>query len=401
MARQSLNVSVVPRLDQVDLLRGFSILGVILLHISIFAHAGKISLGQHMPLWLSYLVFSNGGNGVSAFFVVSGFLITLTSIRRFGSLDEMRVGRFYRIRFARIAPPLFLLLVVLSAMHLAKVPRFRINPQVCSLPRPVFSALTFHLNWLEAVHGWLPPCWTVLWSLSIEEMFYLAFPLACAGLYRKCLTKVLFFAVLAGLIVVGPFARTVLTSNEIWQGQSYLSNMDGIAMGCLCAIFTDWCSSPSKLTSTRWPLAMQLLGAMTMLLVAVWPWPTTILGWHFKHAMAKSGTDVTVLIFGTALFVCGSAMRGNRGNALLEPIRWFGRYSYEVYLSHEFAVIAVLTTFFKVRRGPIVLWVALVVLSTAVLGWGFAQYFSEPMNRKLRGRSAPTELHAESQRCGC
>lgn len=66
----------------------------------------------------------------NVFFVVSGFLITLISIRRFGSLAQLRPGFFYRIRFARIASPLLLLLAVLSVMHLAGVPEFRIKPQV-------------------------------------------------------------------------------------------------------------------------------------------------------------------------------------------------------------------------------------------------------------------------------
>lgn len=77
----------------------------------------------------------------------------------------------------------------------------------------------------------------------------------------------------------------------------------------------------------------------------MWPWPTDIAGWHFKKALATSGTDVTVLIAGTALFIWGSVLRGSGGAAWLEPIRWFGRHSYEVYLSHELAVIAVFTVF--------------------------------------------------------
>ena len=374
--------AVIPRLDGVDLIRGLSILAVILLHISIFAHRENVDVGQGLPRWLHYLLFWNGGNGVSAFFVVSGFLITLISIRRFGSLAQMRAGRFYRIRFARIAPPLLLLLGVLSAMHLAGVADFRINPQVASLPVALLSALTFNLNWLEALRGWLPPCWTVLWSLSVEEMFYLAFPLACLILWRRRPARIAFFGLLVGLIIVAPFARTAPFSNHIWQGQSYFGNMDGIALGCLCALFTDWCLRNRRLQQTRWPLIAQITGAVLVAVIAVWPWPTELAGWQFKRALAETGTDVTVLILGTALFIWGSVLRGSGSAAWLEPIRWFGRCSYEVYLTHEFAVIAVLTVF---RRGPAIVWISAVLGLSAVLGWIFARFFSEPMNRRLRG----------------
>ena len=86
-------------------------------------------------------------------------------------------GKFYRIRFARIAPLLLLLLAVLSLLHLGNVQGFRIPAKTTTLPRALFAALTYHLNWLEALHGYLPGNWDVLWSLSVEEMFYLFFPL--------------------------------------------------------------------------------------------------------------------------------------------------------------------------------------------------------------------------------
>ncbi len=76
--------AIVPRLDGVDLIRGLSILAVVLLHISIFAHRGNINVGQGLPPWLRYLIFSNGGNGVSAFFVVSGFLLRAFESRTAG-----------------------------------------------------------------------------------------------------------------------------------------------------------------------------------------------------------------------------------------------------------------------------------------------------------------------------
>ena len=52
------------------------------------------------------------------------------------------------------------------------------------LGRALLAALTFHIGYLEATRGYLPGGWDILWSLSVEEMFYLAFPLV-ARLLRK------------------------------------------------------------------------------------------------------------------------------------------------------------------------------------------------------------------------
>jgi peptidoglycan/LPS O-acetylase OafA/YrhL len=391
---RALSRPVVPRLDGVDLIRGFSILAVLLVHISIFARLEDVNVGETLPQWLQLVIFSNGGNGVSAFFVVSGFLITLTSIRRFGSLDRLNVWKFYRIRFARIAPPLVALLCVLSVMHLANVRYFRITPTVCSLPAAIFSALTFHLNWLEAVHGWLPACWTVLWSLAVEEVFYLAFPLACAGFLRYQWSRPTFFALMIGLVMLGPFARTAGTSNHIWRSQSYLSNMDGIALGCLCGLLTDWCTASRKPAGSKWPLTGQVFGAMAMMFIVAWPSSWTILGCHVKPDMEQTGLDVTVLIFGTALFLWGSVLRGKKGRPIAEPIRWFGRHSYEMYLSHEFVVIAVLTLSFEIDRGPMITWIGIIFALVASLGYVFAKFLSEPLNRKLRGGPLETGVSA-------
>ena len=155
------------RLDGIDTLRGLSILAVVLLHIWIRLALDDVRMGRSWPPTLSHFVWFNGGNGVTVFFAVSGFLITLTSLRRFGSLAAMRPVTFYRIRFARIMPLLVLLLVVLSAFHLLHVDGFRLNAKHFTLPRALLAALTFHLNWLETARdSFLPACWTVLWSLS-------------------------------------------------------------------------------------------------------------------------------------------------------------------------------------------------------------------------------------------
>jgi len=374
-------------------LRGLSILGVVLLHASVFLSSAGYPVGETLPRWLRYVIFNSGGNGVSAFFAISGFLITFISIRRFASLSRIATNKFYRIRFARIAPPLALLLCVLSALHLAHIPYFYIKPSVSTLPQALFAVLTFHLNWLEAVHGWLPPNWTVLWSLSIEEMFYLFFPLLCVVLLKRRWGLTAFLLILCGLIVLGPFARTSwYTTNDIWSYQSYLSNMDNIALGCLFALLADRLSGSSHLLQSKWPILFELIGTALMLFIVFWEWPRVILGWHVKHDLGRTGTDVTLLGLGTCLVMLGSVLRQSRGSHWTTPLRWLGRLSYEVYLTHEFIVLGTFSLFLRVHRGPITLWIGAVVILSGLLGFLIARFVSEPLNRALRGAPVPSEL---------
>lgn len=384
------------------MLRGLSILAVVLLHIRIAMHFVGTEIGRSLPGWLAYLLFNNDGNGVTVFFAISGFLITLTSVRRFGSLDRMRPGAFYRIRFARIAPPLLLLLAVLSVLHLSGIGQFHIRPSVATLPRALLAALTFHLNWLEAAHGFLPGNWDVLWSLSVEEMFYLFFPLLCVLLLRLKRGMWLVLATLLGFVAMAPFAKTIWTTNEIWQEKSYVGGMGGIAMGCLAALLVDWLTRRGGVLSrnrAKWLGLVEFGGIVLMLFVAEWRWPH----WApIRHALGRSATDDTLLALGTCLVMVATTLRGARGSWLTAPIRWFGRHSYEVYLTHEFVVVGGRTLYVYLdRRGPLFVWIVAILVLSAPLGAALARYFSEPMNRYLRGAAAPrgeTAVHGSSSR---
>jgi peptidoglycan/LPS O-acetylase OafA/YrhL len=66
-----------------------------------------------------------------------------------------------------------------------------------------------------------------------------------------------------------------------------------------------------------------------------------------------------------------------------------------VYLTHEFIVVWGTMLYVKVRRGPLSLWFLGILLLTAPLGWVAARYFSEPMNRRLRGAVPPRNVVKE------
>jgi peptidoglycan/LPS O-acetylase OafA/YrhL len=366
------------RLDAVDALRGLAIFFVLMNHVNMRLFLDKFLYWQGVPDRLRGALVWNGQNGVQIFFVISGFLITSTSLRRWGSLSAIRVREFYRLRFARIAPLLLLVLGVLSILHFAGTPGFVVSQETGGLGRALLAALTFHINLLEAQRGYLPASWDILWSLSVEEAFYIFFPLIC----RWARPEKLLLILLAVFVALGPFARTLLThGNEIWKEVSYLGGMDAIALGCLTALVL------AKLRiAPRASLPLGLSGICAVVF---------ILGFAADDGvLARSGLDMTVLALGTCLIIAataqpsrvGAAQSMRRVTVVLEPLRWLGRRSYEVYLTHMFVVMAFFYLFVDGGRhgSAVTLLFFSVILFSGILGEVVACNFSDPLNRMLR-----------------
>jgi peptidoglycan/LPS O-acetylase OafA/YrhL len=225
--------------------------------------------------------------------------------------------------------------------------------------------------------------------LSIEEAFYVGFPLACFAMLRRRFGMPAFIALLLAFVAVGPWARAVWAHTEIWQEKTYLGGMDAIALGCLTALVV------SRLQESRSPLlnrarsliALQLLGCAMMALVMAWPtWP-----WYKRagHLLDQSTLYATILPLGVCFVMAATVLRGSRGALWTAPVRWFGRHSYEIYMTHEFVAIYGAYLMLRVHRGAPGTWAVAILLCTAPLGWAVARWLSEPANRALRGAAPP------------
>jgi peptidoglycan/LPS O-acetylase OafA/YrhL len=382
------------RVPGIDLVRGLCIIAVVLHHINLRIRFHESAFGKMIGPAADKVLFWSGYYGVRVFFVLSGFLITTWSLKRWGTLRNISLRQFYLMRFARIAPCLLGLLALLAVLDRAGVPRFTINIQHTSLVRALFAALTFHINWLEARTGYLPAAWDVLWSLSVEEVFYVFFPLLCI-LVRQ---RLLLIAVLAVFIIAGPFARIVWTQNDLWADYGYLSCMDGIAFGCLAAM----CAANIKL-GDRANLTLRLSGTVLCALIVVFRGTAARLGFY------KVGLDVTILEVGTVLLVIAFQQQFDEGAAQAKAsssitrsnlttflratagfpsalLRWFGRNSYEVYLIHMLVVWPMVMVFqrmgFSLSMSPI--WFFATTALAGAAGQVVSQFYSEPLNRMLR-----------------
>jgi peptidoglycan/LPS O-acetylase OafA/YrhL len=362
------------RLDGVDLLRSLAILFVLLNHVNMRLFLAHIPYTRGLPSQLMSSLIWNGQRGVQIFFAVSGFLITSTSLRRWSDFTISNVREFYQLRFARIAPLLLALLAVLSLLHAASLQDYVVAEKTGGLGNALFAALTLHINVLEASRGYLPGNWDVLWSLSVEEMFYVFFPmlLLLLGRGKPLVTLLLAF------VVLGPFARTVWArDNEVWQEYSYLGGMDAIALGCLTALALARIQLPKA--------ALRLTGGIGVALLVL------CLGFTHQTAargLESVGLDMTVVALATCMVIAAAAQTQWRSSRILKPFIMLGRCSYEIYLTHMFVVFAAFRLFVaagKPMSAVPVLFLA-VILIAGMLGALVAKIYSEPANRWLRRR---------------
>ena len=362
------------RIDGVDCLRALAIFTVLMNHVNMRLLLSHIPYYKGLPPQLVWSLMWQGQRGVQIFFAVSGFLIASTSIRRWGSLSKVKLRDFYLIRFARIAPLLLTLLVVLSVLHGLHVHNYVVSAKVGGLPRALLAALTLHVGWLEATKGYLPGNWDILWSLSVEEMFYLFFPLLCV-LLRGGKWLVLLLVV---FVVLGPFARTTFAhGNDVWQEYSYLGGMDAIALGCLTAMLV------ARRTFTRRAL-WTLFGCGSAMLVFCLVFTIQ----SIKLGLERTGLGMTVVAVGACMVIVAAAQTKWQAASVFQPLLGYGRRSYEIYLTHMFVVFAFFDFF--VREGKPMGWVPALFVATivvaGVLGELVARFYSEPANRWLRAR---------------
>ncbi len=367
--------SIQQRNSEIDVLRGLSILTVVLLHLNIHFEISDTFLKEMLPKKLFSLLFWSGFYGVVMFFTLSGYLITNSIIKRWGMLSRVDLRTFYWYRFSRIVPLLSVLLIVLSILHLGSVRGFVIDPEQASLGRVVLSALTFHINWLEIQVGYLPANWDILWSISIEETFYLFFPVTCLFLKKEWR----FAVILVLFLLVSPWARTQLYEGNELADKNHLAYIDSIALGCMVAIIG------SKMTFAKWLSSIFLIVGWSMVVLIF-----VFKGFVYKSGITELGLNVTILSIGVSLILLRIHQKGQLKKEkkwiVYNWLRLLGIYSYEIYLTHMFVIILMTSIYseFELNDKWLIPFLLFSILISYLTGQLIFNCFSDPVNNWLR-----------------
>ena len=308
----------IPALDG---LRGIAVLLVMWLHFVFLLPRN----GIERVFWN---LSETGWIGVDLFFVLSGFLIT-------GILYDAKGGphyfrNFYMRRSLRIFPLYYAFLVLIFAVIplVREAPADHVGKQVWMW--------TYLSNVLFARGGWeaMPAHTTHLWSLAIEEQFYLLWPLLVWLASRRRLIQMCVGAI--GVAVVTRLVLHTVFGNDVAAYALMPARIDALASGGLLAVLVRDREGARLAAKYLNPVAG--IAATVLILVMLWSGP--IMGHSMLPTLAfpvqTFGYPMLALFFAAMLGKAVAAPSGHLASRVLTSrvLMAFGKYSYALYLVH-------------------------------------------------------------------
>jgi len=314
--------------------------------------------------------------GVTVFFFISGFIITRLMLVEAAAAGGIDMLRFWGRRFARLIPALYLMIGVVVALALTL--------QLAIDWGQVLAGLLYVMNYYtislrDAGLQYTLPI-NPLWSLAVEEHYYVIYPFLFAAFFRQTRR---FMLVLGGVIVASLIWRIVnITALDFTPQYNYFaseSRIDTILFGCLLALVAAEAARGDggmrrviALCSSPWVVALA-----TVLLFASLFGPGEV----FRHALRYTLQSVLLFVI-VAGILFGERLGGLRHLLSLAPMVLIGRISYSLYLWH--LPMAFFLERMMPATGPVYGWLTL-LLSCAVAAASYF-WFERPVIRHFAPR---------------
>jgi peptidoglycan/LPS O-acetylase OafA/YrhL len=289
-----------------------------------------------------------GSFGVDVFFVLSGFLITSLLVEEWRRRGSISLKRFYLRRGLRLLPA-FLTLLLLGFLYTLV---FRATDEADGFRKEMVVAVCYLTNW-PALHHNAMATLGHTWSLSVEEQFYLIWPMLLYGMLRARLTpRTIILVVLVGILGSAslrvvlfemrppPGPERALTIARLYMGLD--TRADALLIGCLVGLLTTW----ERLPTSRFFHVAIKSGALVSTAGLAYVFFLSC----FDHHLYYYGLFTMVALMVAVILVRLLTASSRLSSGVLESgaLVGVGRISYALYLFHV----------------PIIHW-----LRPAQLGW--------------------------------
>jgi peptidoglycan/LPS O-acetylase OafA/YrhL len=317
-----------------------------------------------------------GDLGVSAFFVLSGFLITRLLVRERERTGEVSIRRFYLRRTMRIFPAYYAFLLLSYALD-ARAGQLWSNTLLV-------NALTYTVNYFNAFNHHPSTSIAHAWSLAVEEQFYLLWPLAFVILATRGRRALVTGVSLAALGAVAWRSWLFLGAHvdPSYVYNAFDTRLDNLAVGCLLALAVDYdtvVAAAGRVAKRSWfPIV-----TLALLLTSRIATPES---YHYSI-----GFTVDALLVATLIVQLLQLYQSRLWSWLEWPtVRYLGAISYPIYLYHQWGT----SVGRRVAGDAHVFEFAAGVVATIVLASGSYYVVERPFLR-LKARYAP-ETRAEA-----
>ena len=307
-----------------DGLRGVSILAV-------------IAFNGHMGL-------SGGFLGVNIFFVLSGFLITTLLCQEFLQSSKISLKNFYLRRALRLLPALFALIIACVVYAFV----FQSKDQATVTLKGVLYTLFYVANWAQVPPN-LPGIGALshAWSLSVEEQFYIIWPLILIGLIHLK-SRLVAFSILGLTIIASVAVNVWMWHAEVPYLRMYFgtdTKANEILIGCVAGLLMSggYLKQSVRLKSVLHLLALVGVGFILISFVILRHDQWFVYNGGFTMvALLSAVLIIDVLLFPSVVSRC----------LQFSPLVWIGKISYGLYLWH-FPIFEATRKFLEARVGPI------------------------------------------------
>ena len=264
-----------------------------------------------------------GDLGVSAFFVLSGFLITRLLLREWDESGTISLKAFYARRTLRIFPAYYTYIIVSFAIDWVKQDRWS--------PGVIGSAFGYLMNYYNAFNNHPGTELAHTWSLAVEEQFYLLWPLAFMLLAKRG-KRSLIIALITSTLFVMAWRSYLYLGRGIGSAYAYNAfdcRFDNLAIGCLLAVIIDY----PRVLAVGISLARRVWYPVVTLVVLI---AVRLLMPHqFRYSV---GFTVYAALLGVFFVQLLQLYKFRLWSWIEHPaVRYIGSISYPMYLWHSWA----------------------------------------------------------------